>query len=83
MKFCKILCCVLSKKSFRKKGFSIRSKYSKIKISEMINCCLAAVNGSPLWGDSAQRAQRLPLGWCSAQRIQILMIAGGNHSAIH
>ena len=24
-----------------------------------------------------------PLGWCPAQRIRILMIAGGNHTIIH
>ena len=24
-----------------------------------------------------------PLGWCSAQRIQIIMIAGGNHTTIY
>ena len=34
----------------------------------------------------AIRSPKAPLadqGWCSAQRIRILMIAGGNHTIIH
>ena len=32
---------------------------------------------------AAAGRKRFPRGWCSAQRIKILMIAGGNHSLIH
>ena len=34
-------------------------------------------------GSSFRPLQKLPLGWCSAQRIKISMIASGNHTLIY
>ena len=31
----------------------------------------------------ARERHRFPRGWCSAQRIKIQMIAGGNHTIIY
>ena len=41
---------------------------------------VAAVLGDEYW---IRRYPRCPLwGWCSAQRIKIIMIAGGNHTSV-